>query len=174
MVMDFERIQNKKLSRLCLNFKQQAQIGSLESKEIWAQAELHPWIDSHPWIERGIPQDLTGAIFSVQSDIREEFARVAATYNPEEAKLYAEQALYFRQLLDKQSQRDMDFLLKHGEQSQQRSMLQALNLFYETHADDVNSPYYDTRAIGSTCCMARNIEVFLEQGYQAVYGTRNF
>jgi|GEM_PF-2705586 len=174
MVMNYERIQNKKLARLCLNFSQQAQQHSLDTREIWTQAERHPWIDSHPWIERGIPQGLDGAIFNVQADIREEFARVTASYSPEDAKPHAAAALYYRQLLDKQAQRDMDFLLKHGDETQQRSILKALNLFYEAHADDVRSPYYDTRAVGSACCMARNIEIFLEQGYQAVYGTRNF
>jgi|TARA_R110002126_G_scaffold13118_1_gene55834 hypothetical protein len=172
--MDYERIRNKKLSRLCLNFKEQAQDRSLDAPSIWVQAETHPWIDSHPWADNGIPTDLDNAVFNVQSDIREEFARVTATYDPAEAQIYADAALAFRQLFVKQAQVDMDFLLKRGDEQQQRAMLHALNRFYETHSDDVYAAYYDTRAIGLVSCMARNTEVFLEQGYQAVYGTRNF
>jgi hypothetical protein len=172
--MDYERIRNKKLSRLCLNFQDQAQATALDDRSIWVQAEAHPWIDSHPWIDNGIPQDLDHAVFSVQSDIREEFARVTATHNPIEAQTHADAARAFRRLLDKQAQRDMDFLLKHGDEQQQRMMLQALNRFYETHNDDVYSPYYDTHAVGSVRCLAHNTETFLLQGYQAVYGTRNF
>ena len=172
--MDYERIQNKKLARLCRVFKEQALPRHLDGPAIWLQTETHPWINSHPWADNGVPQDLDNAVFSVQSDLREEFARVTATYNPAEANIYADSVRSFRKLLDKQAQMDMDFLLKHGDEQQQRQMLHALNKFYENQLDDLKAPYYDTRAVQTACFMARNIETFLEQGYQAVYGTRNF
>lgn len=163
-----------KYTRLCLAFKEQSECKSVEPDDIWQQSEEYPWINSHPWSERGVPKDFSKSEFSVQRDMREEFARVAATYDRQAAQQHNQMAEQYGRLLDKQAQMDMDYLLKQGSEQEQRRILRALNLFYEKNIDDPTSPYYDTRALGTVFYMSRTIELYLERGYQAVYGPRNF
>lgn len=168
-----ERKKNR-FTSLCLAFKEQSECKSLDNDDIWAQSEAFPWINSHPWSERGIPRNFDKVEFSVQRDMREEFACVAKTYSPDLAAANDEAAVEYGLLLDKQAQMDMDYLLKQGTEEEQRRVLRALNLFYEEHNGAPTSPYRGTRALGTIYFMARNIELYLERGYQAVYGTRNF
>jgi hypothetical protein len=160
-------------SRLCLKFKQQSAAVSIESRDIWLQSEATPWINSHPWSHHGLPDDFSDSVFSVQRDLCAEFAKVTDSYDPPRAVGYFQAADQCKALLNKQFMQDMDFLLKQGQTEDQLRLLRAANLFFEEHDGNMDSPYLNTSALEDIRFLGQSIEIFLTQGYQAVYGTRN-
>tara|TARA_R110002124_G_scaffold287365_1_gene474244 strand:- start:176007 stop:176549 length:543 start_codon:yes stop_codon:yes gene_type:complete len=160
-------------SRLCLKFKEQVLKADPESRDVWISSEATPWINSHPWSVRGIPEDFSEAVFSVQRDLCAEFAKVTDSYDPERANVYYQAADTFKALHNKQFMQDMDFLLKKGQTEDQMRILKAASLFIEEHDGDKHSPYNQTSILADMRCLGYNIETFLTQGYQAIYGTRH-
>tara|TARA_R110002126_G_scaffold13118_1_gene55833 strand:+ start:71638 stop:72177 length:540 start_codon:yes stop_codon:yes gene_type:complete len=131
---------------LCRNFKAQAELRSPDFDTTKLLAKKFPWVSNHPWSENGIPDDFEGLEFSVLRELREEFAIIAKTYDPEEARLYEDAAVDMQRLL--QAQRDIDFgyVVDHGTPEEIEKVMQAGERLMQGHFNNEDSPYYGTYA----------------------------
>lgn len=161
-------------ARLCRTFTDQAGPMSLSLEDVWHDVSVHPWINSHPWEDNGVPEDFSDAVFNVQLDMRKAYVKMLEGYDPDTAALHGITNQRMARLLLGQVQEDIDYLLKECRTDQQLKVMNALYLLYEANVDDPKAPYYKTDVVINAYFMARKIETFLTRGYQAVYGPRNF
>lgn len=162
-----------KFSNLCKLFN--AQVDILQSKNfgIWAATSSTPWVDSYPWKDNGLPENLQDSVFNVQRDINDGYANIVETYDEDAAEETRVKGKKLSKILARQAQHDLDYLLLDCGELEQRKMLAALNMFYEVAAQDPKSKYHDTSVLNSVFFMAQSIELYLEHGYQAVYGPKH-
>ena len=132
--------------RLCRDFKAQAEIRSPDFDTSKLLAEKFPWVSNHPWSRNGIPDDFEGLEFSIIKELREEFALIAKTYDPDEAHSYECAAIDMEVLLHKQKQEDYQYVCEHGSDAQIEKLMQAGSRFLENHFNNEDSHYYGTYA----------------------------
>ena len=86
-------------ARLCQDFNEQAENMSPDFQTTKQLVEKFPWVSTHPWSVNGIPDSFEDIDFNIMRELREEFALIAKTYDPDLAHSYECAALDFSKLL---------------------------------------------------------------------------
>lgn len=132
--------------RLCRNFTAQAELRAPDFDTTKSHVKKFPWVSNHPWSENGIPDDFDVLEFSVLRELREEFALVAKTYDPDEAYSYEAAAVDAERLLKEQRDIDFQYVIKHGTREEIEKVMEAGGRLLEDHFDNEDSAYYGTYA----------------------------
>lgn len=133
-------------AKLCRNFNAQAAIMSPDFDTTKMLAKCHPWISNHPWSKNGIPDSFDGLEFNIMRELREEFALMCKSYDPDTAYQYECAARDFERILAQQRNDDLIYFIGHATDEQMAKLDQAAREFFNRHFDNESSPYYGTYA----------------------------